>query len=176
MNYGNLRKNDTANGEGIRVTIFVSGCSHHCSQCFQPETWDPKFGKPYTSKVEKEIIEALKPAYVSGLTLLGGEPFEPYNQRELLPLLRRIRKEMPDKTIWSYTGYLYDDELLKDSRARCEATDEMLSLVDVLVDGEFRIDQKNLSLRYRGSSNQRIIDVKKSLNENKVVLRNDLMA
>ena len=176
MKDGNLRKNDTANGEGIRVTIFVSGCSHHCSQCFQPETWDPKFGKPYTSKVEKEIIEALKPAYVSGLTLLGGEPFEPYNQRELLPLLRRIRKEMPDKTIWSYTGYLYDDELLKDSRARCEATDEMLSLVDVLVDGEFRIDQKNLSLRYRGSSNQRIIDVKKSLNEIKVVLRNDLMA
>ena len=163
MNYGEIKTFDIANGEGVRVSLFVSGCTHHCKNCFNTETWDFNYGELFTKDTEDRIINELSPDYIDGLSLLGGEPFEPSNQSALLPFLRRVRQEYPNKTIWCYTGYLFDDELLNESRARCEHTDEMLSLIDVLVDGEFKQDLYDISLSFRGSSNQRIIDVKKSL-------------
>ena len=169
MNYGEIKNFDIANGEGVRVSLFVSGCTHHCKNCFNPETWSFDFGKPFTREVEDLILKELAPDYINGLSLLGGEPFEPQNQAALLPFLRRVREKYPDKNIWCYTGYLFDKELLGESRARCESTDEMLSLIDVLVDGEFVQELYNISLQFRGSSNQRIIDVKKSLESGKVV-------
>ncbi len=169
MNYGEIKNFDIANGEGVRVSLFVSGCTHHCKNCFNPETWSFDFGKPFTREVEDLILKELAPDYINGLSLLGGEPFEPQNQAALLPFLRRVREKYPDKNIWCYTGYLFDKELLGESRARCESTDEMLSIIDVLVDGEFVQELYNISLQFRGSSNQRIIDVKKSLESGKVV-------
>ena len=169
MNYGEIKNFDIANGEGVRVSLFVSGCTHHCKNCFNQETWDFNFGKPFTAGVEDLLIDELKPDYINGLSLLGGEPFEPQNQAALLPFLRRVKETYPDKTIWCYTGYLFDKELLSPSRARCEYTDEMLSLIDVLVDGEFVQDLYNISLQFRGSSNQRIIDVQQSLVQGSVV-------
>ena len=173
MNYCGIKKCDIANGIGVRVTLFVSGCTHHCKGCFQPETWDFSYGDEFTPQVEEEILDALSPDYIHGLTLLGGEPFEPGNQRVLVEFLKKVREKYPKKTVWCYTGYLLDDELLKPSRARCEVTDEMLSLIDVLVDGEFQIDKKNISLQFCGSENQRLIDLKKTLKENKIVLWSD---
>ncbi len=149
--------------------LFVSGCTHHCKGCFQPETWDFSYGELYTEAVEEEIIESLRPSYVNGLTLLGGEPFEPQNQRVLVGLLRRVRRELPEKTIWSFSGYTWE-ELTGESRARCEVTDEMLSMLDVLVDGEFVEEKRNISLRFRGSENQRLIDVPKTRAAGHVVL------
>ena len=137
MYYGEIKKCDIANGEGVRVSLFVSGCTHHCPGCFNADTWNFKYGSEYTDQTEKEILEALSPSYINGLTLLGGEPFEPENQKTLVGLLRKVRESYPEKNIWCYTGYLYDEQLLNDSRARCEYTDEMLSMLDVLVDGEF---------------------------------------
>lgn len=169
MNYGEIKKCDIANGEGVRVSLFVSGCTHHCKGCFNADTWDFDFGKPYTKETEDYILNLLKSSYISGFSLLGGEPFEPSNQRTVLPLLRRIKTELPSKNIWCYTGYLFDAELLNESRARCEVTDEMLSLIDVLVDGRFVENLKDVSLAYKGSSNQRIIDVKASLDSNSVI-------
>lgn len=166
MNYGEIKKCDIANGIGVRVSLFVSGCEHHCKNCFNEMTWDYNYGEPFTEETEKEILEALKPDYISGLTLIGGEPFEPSNQRALLPFVKKVKAEYPEKTVWCYTGFVFDKEILGDSRARCEVTDELLGLIDVLVDGRFVESQKNISLKFRGSSNQRIIDVKKSL-ENK---------
>ncbi len=163
MNYGEIKKTDIANGEGVRVSLFVSGCTHHCKGCFNPETWSFGYGKEFTLETEKELLTALSPDFINGLTLLGGEPFEPQNQRVLVPFLKKVKEKFPDKNIWCYTGYLLDEELLKDSRARCEVTDEMLGMIDVLVDGEFRQELKNITLRFKGSENQRIIDVKKSL-------------
>ena len=163
MNYGEIKKFDIANGEGVRVSLFVSGCTHHCKGCFNAETWDFNYGKSYTADTEEEILLALSHSFINGLSLLGGEPFEPENQRTLLPLLKKVKELFPGKNVWCYTGYLFDKELLGNSRARCEATDEMLSLIDVLVDGEFIEELKDISLAYRGSSNQRIIDVQKSL-------------
>lgn len=172
MNYGALKKTDVANGEGVRVSLFVSGCTHHCKNCFNPETWDFCYGKPFTNETEDEIIEALKPSYIKGLTLLGGEPMEPLNQERLLPLLKRVREKFGNsKDIWCYTGYTLEKDLLAKSRARCKYTDELLSLIDVLVDGEFVEELKNLSLKFRGSSNQRIINVPETLKSNKVVLK-----
>ena len=168
MNYGEIKNFDIANGEGVRVSLFVSGCTHHCKNCFNKETWSFDYGKPFTDETEDYIIKELKPGYIDGLTLLGGEPFEPQNQRALLPFLRRVRGLYPNKNIWCYTGYLFDKELLNESRARCEATDEMLSLIDVLVDGEFVQELYSITLQFKGSSNQRIIDVKKSLNSKTV--------
>lgn len=170
MNYCQIKKCDIADGLGVRVSLFVSGCTHHCKGCFQPETWDFSYGKPYTKETTKEILEALKPDYIKGLTLLGGEPFEPENQKELLELLKEVKKAYPKKDIWCYTGYLMDEELLKPSSARCEYTDEMLSFIDILVDGEFVLEKRNLMLKFKGSENQRIIDVKKSLKEKTIVL------
>ena len=172
MNYGEIKNYDIANGEGVRVSLFVSGCTHHCKNCFNPETWSFEYGNPFTKETEDYIIECLSPDYIDGLSLLGGEPFEPQNQEVLLPFLRRVRNELPDKTIWCYTGYLFDKELLSESRARCEYTDEMLSLIDVLVDGEFVQALHEISLAFRGSSNQRIIDVQKSLETGEVKLHN----
>lgn len=170
MNYGEIKKHDIANGEGVRVSLFVSGCTHHCKGCFNEETWDFGYGTPFTKETEAEILKALSPDYINGLSLLGGEPFEKQNQRELLPLLKKVRNTFPHKNIWCYTGYLFDRELCQESRARCECTDEMLQYIDVLVDGEFIETLKDISLAFRGSSNQRIIDVKRSLESGKVQL------
>lgn len=162
MHYGELKLKDIADGIGVRTSLFVSGCTHRCRGCFQPQTWDFSYGREYTPEVEQAVIDSLKPSYVAGLTLLGGEPWEPDNQRVLVGLLRRVRAEAPGKTVWSYSGYTWE-ELTGESRARCEVTDEMLSLVDILVDGEFVESKKDISLTFRGSSNQRIIDVQASL-------------
>ena len=169
MNYGAIKKCDIANGVGVRTVLFVSGCTHHCKGCFQPETWNFDYGERYTKETEDEIIESLRPDYVDGITLLGGEPFEPENQRELVKLLRRIKKELPQKTVWSFSGYTYE-ELTGDSRAVCEVTNEMLPMLDVLVDGEFVEAKRNISLRFRGSENQRLIDMNKTRKEGKIVL------
>mgnify|MGYP001054684690 FL=1 len=169
MRYGNIKKCDIANGIGVRTVLFVSGCTHHCKGCFQPETWDFSYGEPYTKETENEIVESLRPSYINGLTLLGGEPFEPANQRELVGLLRRIRRELPDKTVWAFSGYTWE-ELTGQSRARCEVTEEMLSMIDVLVDGEYMEEKRNISLRFRGSENQRLIDVPKTRETGAVVL------
>lgn len=170
MYYGMIKKFDIADGEGVRVSLFVSGCTNHCFNCFQPETWDFNYGQPYTKETENEIIEALKPSYIQGLTLLGGDPFEFQNQREVVKLLRRMKADLPDKNVWAYTGFILDQDLLDGGRRHCEVTDEMLSYIDVLVDGPFIDAQKNISLAFRGSENQRVIDLKKSLKEKEVIL------
>lgn len=169
MNYGEIKKFDIANGIGVRVSLFVSGCTHHCKNCFNAVAWDFSYGKPFTEETEEELLEALAPDYINGLSLLGGEPFEPENQRVLLPFLKKVKERLPEKTIWCYSGYLMDRELQSESRARCECTDEMLSLLDVLVDGKFVQEQYNISLAFRGSENQRIIDVKQSLKEGSII-------
>ncbi len=159
MYYGELKTCDVANGEGVRVTLFVSGCTNRCPHCFQPQTWDFCYGQPFTEKTQTQILELLKPSYISGLTVLGGEPFEPENQRALVPLLRSVKAAYPNKTIWSFTGFTYEELLREGSHPRCEVTDELLELLDVLVDGRFVEERKDLSLRFRGSSNQRLIDL-----------------
>ena len=159
MNYGRIKKHDIANGPGVRVSLFVSGCRNHCPGCFQPETWDFEYGQPFTKKTEKEIIEALRPSWIQGLSLLGGDPMEPENQKALLPFLHDVRWLRPDKTIWLYTGCRWED--IQDS--------PLLPLLDVVVDGEFRQDERDLSLAFRGSHNQRIIDVPASLKAGFVV-------
>ena len=173
MYYGAIKKNDIADGPGVRVTLFVSGCTHHCEGCFQPETWNFEYGTPYTDAVTEEIIEAMKPAYVAGFTLLGGEPFETGNQRVLVDVLRKIKETYPTKNVWCYSGYLYDElsgQIKGTGRARCEVTDEMLSMIDVLVDGEFELEKRNLMLKFRGSENQRLIDMKKTREQGAIVL------
>ena len=170
MHYGEIKKCDIANGEGVRVSLFVSGCTHHCPGCFNRETWDFCYGKEFTGETEEELLKALEPGYINGLSLLGGEPFEPENQEVLVPFLRKVRERYPEKTVWCYSGYLFDKELLRESRARCGLTDEMLSMIDILVDGRFVELLKDITLVFRGSSNQRVIDVKKSLERGDVVL------
>lgn len=169
MNYANIKTYSIENGTGVRVSLFVSGCTHHCKDCFNEQAWDFEYGNPFTADTENAVIEALTPDYMAGITLLGGEPMEPVNQRGLLPLLKRIRKELPQKTVWAYTGYVYED-LLEGGRAHCEVTEELLSLCDILVDGPFIAEKKNISLRFRGSENQRIIDLKATRETGKVVL------
>jgi anaerobic ribonucleoside-triphosphate reductase activating protein len=173
MHYGNIKMYDIADGEGCRVTLFVSGCTNHCKGCFQQETWSFNYGKEYTKETEDHLIELLHNENIQGLTLLGGEPFEPENQREEVKLLRRVKKELPEKDIWSYTGFVYDRDLLPGQRKHWEVTDEMLSYLNVLVDGPFMIDKKNIQLYFRGSENQRVIDMQKTLKEGKVVLYHD---
>lgn len=170
MYYGEIKKCDIANGEGVRVSLFVSGCTHHCPGCFNQDTWDFDYGKEYTQDTETEILDALAPGYINGLSLLGGEPFEPQNQEVLISLLRKVKERYPEKDIWCYSGYLFDKELLGESRARCEYTDEILSMLDVLVDGRFVEALKDIRLVFRGSSNQRVIDVKKSLKTGEIIL------
>ncbi len=166
--YANIKPLDIADGEGVRVTLFVSGCRNHCEGCFQPETWCFTYGQPYTEETEHQLIEALKPDYVDGLTLLGGEPFEPENQRELIHLIDRVRSAYPNKTIWAYSGYTIED-MLSDHHPHCECTQQMLSQIDVLVDGRFVRELKDISLAFRGSSNQRVIDVQRTLREGRVI-------
>lgn len=170
MNFGEIKKCDIANGEGIRVSLFVSGCTHHCKGCFNSETWDFNFGNIFTEETENEIIKALFPTYINGLSLLGGEPFEKVNQRSLLPFIKKVKLLYPQKTIWCYTGYTFDIDLIKGGRAYCECTEEMLNNIDVLVDGEFKEELKDISLSFCGSSNQRIIDIKKTFENNKIYL------
>ena len=165
MNYGQIKKCDIANGVGVRVTLFVSGCTNHCFNCFQPETWDFDYGKPFTAETEAEIFAELDKPFIAGLTLLGG------NQRALVPFLRRVRARYPGKTIWAYSGFTLDRELTVDgSHPRCEVTDEMLSMLDVLVDGRYVDELRNISLRFRGSSNQRIIDMNLTRRAGQIVL------
>ena len=168
MNYCTIKKWDIADGIGVRVSLFVSGCTHHCKGCFQPETWDFNYGDVFTEDTENELLEALKPDYISGLTLLGGEPFEPQNQRVLVGFLRQVKEKYPEKSVWCYSGYTYE-ELTGESRARCEVTDEMLEMLDVLVDGEFVEEKRNISLQFRGSENQRLIDVRKTRESGEIV-------
>ena len=157
MNYANIKKYDIADGPGVRVSLFVSGCRHHCKGCFNAETWDFNYGQPYTAETEAEIIDALKSSYIAGFTLLGGEPFEPEHQVEMVKLLKKIREPYPEKSIWCYTGYLYEVDLMPSGKVFTEVTQEMLSYIDTLVDGEFIEEEKDLSLKFRGSRNQRII-------------------
>ena len=159
MYYGNIKKCDIANGIGVRVSLFVSGCTNRCKGCFQPETWDFCYGKKYTEATEREVLDALKLPGRVGLTLLGGEPFEPENQRELVKLLRKVRQELPDKNVWCYTGFTYERLMNPEDEKHCEVTNEMLSMIDVLVDGPFVEELKNISLEFRGSVNQRILDL-----------------
>ncbi len=161
MNYSAIKTSDIANGEGVRVSLFVSGCTHHCKGCFNEGTWDFAAGEPFDEAAKEKILSALSSDYVDGLTLLGGEPFEPENQRALAPFIREVRGRFPDKTIWAYTGCTYERDLLAEgSRWRTEVTDDLLSCIDILVDGPFIEAQKDISLRFRGSTNQRILDLK----------------
>ena len=166
MNYGQVFYADTANGIGARISLFVSGCTHHCPGCFNEETWDFNFGDPFTREVEDDIIEHLRPSYIDGLSLLGGEPMEAQNQRALLPFLERVKHEVPHATVWIYSGYTFE-ELLDETNSRChtEATRRILELADILVDGKFILAEKDVKLRFRGSRNQRILELKESLKE-----------
>ena len=173
MYYGEIKNCDIADGIGVRVTLFVSGCTNRCPGCFQPQTWDFQYGRPFTEETERELLDMLAPGYINGLTLLGGEPFEPENQWALVPFLRRVRQAYPDKTIWAFTGNTYETLLRQGSHPRCEVTDEMLGLIDVLVDGPFVENLHEVGLRFRGSSNQRLIDMNKTREKGQIVLWND---
>ena len=172
MHYGAIKRRDIANGPGVRVSLFVSGCTHHCPGCFNADTWDFDYGEPFTEETAREIEALMSPDFICGLSLLGGEPMEVQNQAVLLPLLRRLKTAYPTKTVWCYSGYTLE-ELLGDSRARCEHTDEMLSLIDVLVDGRFVLAKKDIRLRFRGSANQRLIDLGKTREKGEIVLWDD---
>jgi len=169
MNYADIKQYDVANGIGVRVSLFVSGCTHHCKGCFNKETWDFNYGKPFTREAIDRIIAFMEPSYVAGLTVLGGEPFEPQNQEAVLELLKQVKQEYPDKTIWCFSGYLFDKDIVEQMAKESETTRELLKLIDVIVDGEFVESLKNLKIRFRGSSNQRIICVKESLEKGEIV-------
>ncbi len=173
MNYATIKYNDIANGPGVRTSLFVSGCTHHCKGCFNEVAWDFNYGLEFTKEVMDEIVKSLEPDYITGITLLGGEPFEHVNQIGLLPLLREIKAKHPDKSIWCFSGYLFDKQILQEMVPKWPETKEMISYIDVLVDGKFVLELKDLMLKYRGSSNQRLIDVKKSLKANEVILWED---
>lgn len=168
MNYANIKRTDVANGPGIRVSLFVSGCTHGCRGCFNNEAWDFHYGEEYTALMEEEILRLLAPDYIRGLSVLGGEPMEPQNREAVLGLLRKVRQRYPQKDIWCYTGYDYEKDILSWAQQQ-EAVRELLSLIDVLVDGEFVEERKNLRLAFRGSENQRLIDVKESGRQKKTV-------
>ncbi len=169
MNFATIKKRDIANGPGVRVSLFVSGCTHRCEGCFNEIAWDFSYGEPFTEAVENELLEALAPDFIAGITLLGGEPFEPENQRVLVPFLKKVRERHEKKTVWCYSGYTLE-QLTGESRARCEVTDEMLSMLDVLVDGRFVLAKKNIRLRFRGSENQRLIDMNETRKTGEIVL------
>ena len=173
MNYASIKNCDIANGPGVRVSLFVSGCTHHCKGCFNEIAWDFHYGKPFTQDTIDMILGMLKPDYVKGLTLLGGEPFEPQNQPALVDLLRQVKAHYPNKSIWSFSGYLFDRDILPGKLGDPTVTREFLSYLDVLVDGPFVESKKNLSLRFRGSENQRLIDVKRSLATGDIVFWQD---
>lgn len=173
MNYAAIKNCDIANGPGVRVSLFVSGCTHHCKGCFNEVAWDFNYGHPFTQETIDEILKMMSPAYIKGLTLLGGEPFEPQNQPAVLDLLRQIKDKYPDKSIWAFSGYLFDKDILSGRLGDWEITKEYIGYLDVLVDGKFIESQKNLALRFRGSENQRLIDVPASLKTGEVVLWSD---
>lgn len=173
MNYAKIDPLSVANGPGVRVCIFVSGCTHHCKGCFNSIAWDFNYGEEFTDDTIEYILNLLQPNYVSGLTLLGGEPFEKQNQSELLRLVKAVKNKFPNKPIWAYSGYTLDQIMSYKTGADKLVTDELLSLIDVLVDGKFEEDKKNLSLKFRGSSNQRLIDLNKTLNSNSIILWNE---
>ncbi len=160
MNYSAIKYCDIANGTGVRTVLFVSGCRNCCKGCFQPETWDFSYGQPFTREVEDVLIESLQPSYIKGLTLLGGDPMEPENQAALLPFLRRVKKLCPEKDIWAYTGYVLDRDLVSGGKCDTQDTQEMLSYIDVLVDGPFLEEEYSIMLKFKGSANQRVIDCK----------------
>lgn len=170
MYYADIKKADIANGLGVRVSVFVSGCTHHCKNCFNQEAWDFHYGKEFTEKEINKVLEELDHPYVAGLSLLGGEPLEHVNQQGLLPLVKKVKEKFPDKNIWCYSGYTFENDIMNKMYQEWKETPELLSYIDVLVDGKFEEDKKDIKLRFRGSSNQRILDVKKSLKENKAVL------
>ena len=171
MHVGEVMTADVANGEGMRVSVFVSGCRNHCKGCFQPQTWDFNYGREYTPEIEQFIIDELSKSYYDGITILGGDPMEPENQEPVLRLLRRIKKELPDKNVWSYTGYVYDRDLVPGGKRFVDGvTRELLESIDILIDGRFVEELKNLMLNFRGSGNQRIIKMKETLETGKVVL------
>ncbi|MCI2048399.1 MAG: anaerobic ribonucleoside-triphosphate reductase activating protein [Lachnospiraceae bacterium] len=184
MNYATVKYCDIANGEGVRVSLFVSGCTHHCRGCFNEEAWPFEYGEPFTGETEERLLDLLDHSYIAGLSLLGGEPFEPENQQGLVPFLYRVRERFPHKNVWCYTGYTFESDLLgqggrkkpagrRDPRSKL--TDEMLSMTDILVDGEYREELRNISLQFRGSENQRIIDVKASLQSGHTILAERFM-
>jgi anaerobic ribonucleoside-triphosphate reductase activating protein len=170
MNYAEIKYCDIANGPGCRTVLFVSGCRNHCKDCFQPQTWDFSYGEPFDETVQEKVLDSLAPAYVQGLTLLGGEPFEPENQKMLVPFLELVKKRYPDKDIWAFTGYVYDRDLTPGGRKHTEDTDRLLAMTDVLVDGPFMAEEKDIRLKFRGSRNQRIIDLKNTLKSGTIVL------
>lgn len=170
MHIGEIITTDCANGEGIRVSIFVSGCTNHCKGCFQPQTWDFEYGRQYVKEDEDFIINELSKSYYDGLTILGGEPFEPSNQREIVKLIRRVRKELPERSIWVYTGFTYETDLNPGGCRYIECTDEILDNIEILVDGRFVEELRNIMLNFRGSENQRIIDMKQTRKTGTTVL------
>ena len=170
MNYATIKPFDVANGPGVRVSLFVSGCTHHCKGCFNEVAWDFRYGEPFTEETIEHILTLLKPDYIAGLSLLGGEPLEFKNQLGLLPLLRRVKEAYPTKNIWSYSGYLFDVDILGKMAMEHEETKELISYLDVLVDGKFIEEKKNINLRFRGSENQRVISVKESLRSENIIL------
>ena len=170
MYYADIKKADVANGLGVRVSVFVSGCTHHCKDCFNKQAWDFHYGNEFTEREIEKVVNLMDHSYVSGLTLLGGEPFEHVNQQGLLPLVKKVKEKFPNKNIWCYSGYTFEKDIIERMCKEWKETPELLSYIDVLVDGEFQEDKKDIKLKFRGSSNQRIIDVKKSLKNNKTVL------
>lgn len=170
MNYGQIMIADSANGVGMRVSLFVSGCLNHCKGCFQPETWDFHYGYPFTPEVEQQLIDELSHSYYDGLTILGGEPFELQNQPDVLSLILRVKRELPEKNIWVYTGYTYEKDLIPGGQRYINVTDRILDHIDILVDGRFVEEKKNIRLRFRGSENQRIIDMKQTRKTGSVTL------
>lgn len=168
MNYAGIKYCDIANGTGCRTVLFVSGCRNACKGCFQPQTWDFGYGEPFDEKVQKEVLDSLAPDYITGITLLGGEPFEPENQKELVPFMRKVVAQYPNKNVWAFTGYKYDKDLVAGGRRHTEDTDELLSMIDVLVDGPFVEELKDITLKFRGSSNQRVLDLRETIRTGKI--------
>lgn len=173
MNYANIKYDDIANGPGVRTSLFVSGCTHACKGCFNEMAWDFKYGEVFTPEIIETILVSLEPDYISGMSILGGEPMEKVNQMGILPLIEEFRNRYPKKSLWIYSGYTYDVDLVEGGRAYCEATPKILERCDVIVDGEFVQELYDITLRFRGSSNQRLIDIKKSQQEGRVVLWED---
>ena len=169
MNYCEIKNCDIANGPGVRITLFVSGCRNRCKNCFQPQTWDFSYGQPFTHETEEKLLEMMEPSYIKGLTLLGGEPFEPENQPDLIAFLEKMKERYPKKNVWAFTGFTWEELHSPDCRAYGDNAEKMLSMIEVLVDGRFVEEKKNIRLRVRGSENQRIIDVKKTIASGEVV-------
>ena len=169
MNYAGIKYCYIANGIGCRTVLFVSGCRNACKGCFQPQTWDFGYGEPFDEKVQEEVLKSLEPDYITGITVLGGEPFEPENQKELVPFMRKVVARYPNKNVWAFTGYIYDKDLVAGGRRHTEDTDELLSMIDVLVDGPFQEEKKDITLKFRGSSNQRILDLKETIRTGNII-------